>query len=117
MIEAASVPIIKLIVNLKSLRKSHGLDEAMEEGLPRSEFIPEKKAHNYKVDIAFEGIVEGGKEEKKGAEQSKIKIGIESSEYIKALIKEYTPLKPLVLVLKRFLSAYKLNTAYYGKEE
>lgn len=55
MIDTASVPIIKLEVNLKSLRKSHGLDEAMEERSPPTELVPEK-ANTYKVDIAFNEI-------------------------------------------------------------
>ena len=52
MIDTASVPIIKLEVNLKSLRTSHGLDEAMEERQPPTDLVPEK-ANTYKVDIAF----------------------------------------------------------------
>ena len=73
MIDTASVPIIKLEVNLKSLRTSHGLDEAMEERQPPTDLVPEK-ANTYKVDIAFNEIAGAGEENK--SELNRIKIGI-----------------------------------------
>lgn len=94
MIDTASVPIIKLVVNLGKLRKSHGLDEDLDERPVGMDAMPEK-INIYKVDIAFD-------EDK----NSKVKLGIKSSEFIKALIKEYSSLKPLVLVLKRFLRSF-----------
>ena len=107
-IESASIPVIKLEVDLEIVRKNEN-SKSVSKIDPRMRYL--------QIDITFED----SKKQKtdsfwEGIEwhSSKLHLGMKSVHLVKSYIKEYVHLKELTLCIKKLLSCKGLNSPYQG---
>ena len=90
----ASVPVIKLLINIK--------DEIKDLNLKQTSYFEEDDLNKIKIDLTF---TENEKE---------FQNSINTVNYIKTSVQEYPQIKPMLQILKRYFKIMGMNKSYTG---
>jgi DNA polymerase sigma len=112
-IETASVPVIKLVIDLQKIRAAE---------FTAKQNPIEEDMRLLKIDITFDDSQNGGEfdffsqgfQNSFGPPPTNIHMGIRCCQFVKKKLEEYSALESLTLVLKKFLALRNMNQPYQG---
>lgn len=107
LIETASVPVIKLEINLAKIQERENQSKKSDSPI---DFIDEE-CRVLNIDITLD---EPKKREKSSDESTLEHLGLQCCKYIKQKLQEHPGMKTLALILKKFLSLKNLNKPFSG---
>ena len=122
LISTATIPIIKLVINLEKLDKAEKAHSSSQEETKDSQGETEKTEEllikTMKIDLMFNDILKTKQNDPFSSSASKDEIDSQSTqkcaEYIKQQITEHPFLKPLAIILKKYLALKNLNSPFQG---
>eukprot|EP00347_Sterkiella_histriomuscorum_P003090 403365629 len=112
-IETATIPVIKLRVDLEKIRESITCNQESQEHQQQSSGCSsiEDQMRYLGVDITFE---DSSMNSLYSSDGQRINLGIQCISYIQQLCAAQAELKPIVLFLKKLLQNNSLNEPYHG---
>lgn len=117
LIESASVPVIKLQINLVKLYERELQKEdttAKSFGLKLQEIIDDEELRVLNIDITLNEPKKVIEEISSPGQPSVEHLGLQCCKYIRSLLEEHPQMKTLALVFKKFLSLKNLNKPFSG---